>query len=160
MTQDQVPAAKLTAQERSFVNLLLRGVAPQPAARSLGMNPNEGLLLIQEPHIQYAIKFAQSMLDPTMYQTVQNIEFTKDMATVLYLEAHKKSKDATEEIKAVDSLVKLHGLAAPEKKEVEIKHEGQLREMSDAELQKLAGNTIVLEPESYEVQYGSDEVSE
>ena len=149
---NQVQVA-LSAQERSFVNLVLRGVAPQPAAKSLGLPPQEGLLLVQEEHIRQALEYGREMLDPGMYQTVQNIEFTKDMATVLYLEAHKKSKDSTEEIKAVDSLVKLHGLAEPEKKQVEVKHEGQLRELSDDDLQKMAGNTIQLDPSSYEVSY-------
>lgn len=157
MTRTSRPAkTELTAQERSFVNLLLRGVAPQPAASSIGMPPEEGLVMMQEKHIKKALEYGREMLDPSLYQTIQNIEFTKDMATVLYLEAHKKSKDSTEEIKAVDSLVKLHGLAEPEKKKVEIKHEGQLRDMSDEELQKLMGSTIELDPSSYQVSYDNE----
>jgi hypothetical protein len=96
------------------------------------------------------------MLDPSLYQTAQNITFTKDMATVLYLEAHKKSKDATEEIKAVDSLVRLHSLAEPEKKVIEVHRADQIKDLDDQALIELAGYDISLDPKDYEVVTDND----
>jgi rRNA maturation endonuclease Nob1 len=81
------------------------------------------------------------------------IDFTKDDATVLYLESHAKAETAAEEIRAVDSLVKLHGLATPERVEVNITRRDQLEEMDDKELLKMTGQDIQLSPADYaEVQ--------
>ena len=77
------------------------------------------------------------------------IEFTKDDATALYLEAHAKSATAMEEIRAVDSLVKLHGLATPEKVEVTVTNRSQMESMDDEQLMKLAGQEIHLSPDDY-----------
>ena len=67
------------------------------------------------------------------------IEFTKDDATSLYLEAHATSETAAEKIRAVDSLVKLHGLATPEKVEVQITSRSQMDALDDEALLKLTG---------------------
>ncbi|HDR1870587.1 hypothetical protein ACFGWE_03605 [Pasteurella multocida] len=71
---------------------------------------------------------------------------------MMYLQAHSHSANATEEIKAVDSMVKLWGLAAPEKKEVQITSKKQLETMSDAELQKHTGMVYDLDPSAYVVK--------
>lgn len=70
---------------------------------------------------------------------------------MMYLQAHAHAPDAMTEIKATDSMVKLWGLAAPEKKEIEITNKKQLEMLSDAELQRLTGMTYNLSPADYVV---------
>jgi hypothetical protein len=77
--------------------------------------------------------------------------FSRDDATRLYLEAHARAANATEEIKAVDSLVKLHGLAEPEKREVKVTRRDQLQELDDDALMELTGEEILLDPSQYVV---------
>lgn len=77
------------------------------------------------------------------------VQFTKDDAALMYLEAHAKAKDAKEEIMATDSLVKLFGLAEPDKKEVAITNRNQLQELDDEALMQLAGEEILLDPSQY-----------
>jgi hypothetical protein len=68
----------------------------------------------------------------------------------MYLEAHRKSANSTEEKNVVDSLCKLHGLFAPENAtqiNINVDKIQQLEKLSDDELVKLAGeNSSYLEP--------------
>jgi hypothetical protein len=153
MIVNPVPSADLTAQERSFVTLLLRGLNPAMAASSLGMSASDGLELAVEERIRKHLDYMRPMLDPKMYQAQGDISFTRNDATLLYMEAHKKAKDATEEIKAVDSLVKLHDLLQPQKVEVTVQRMDQLRGLDDNELQELAELDIELDPKNYRVSY-------
>jgi hypothetical protein len=77
------------------------------------------------------------------------VMFTKDDAALLYLEAHAKARDATEEIKAVDSLVKLYGLSEPEKREVTVRATADIQELEDKDLMEMAGMDILLDPADY-----------
>jgi hypothetical protein len=52
----------------------------------------------------------------------------------------------------VDSLVKLHGLSEPDKKEVVITSRDQLTVMDTEELARIAGSDILLDPSEYEVK--------
>ena len=65
--------------------------------------------------------------------------------------ASSHAATATEEIKAVDSLVRLHGLATPEKVEINITARNQLEGLDDEALLRMAGQTIRLTPEEYRV---------
>jgi hypothetical protein len=60
----------------------------------------------------------------------------------MYLEAHRKSANATEEKNVVDSLCKLHGLFMPDNAtqiNINVEKVEQMEKMSDAELLQLAG---------------------
>lgn len=140
----------LTAQEETFVQMRMRGLNPIASARAAGFKtPTKAARdLALRPEIDEAIAYFREQAK-LLAVHAGAIEFTKDDATLLYLQAHAKAGTATEEIKAVDSLVKLHGLAAPEKKQVEITSREQLGGMSDEELQKLAGRTFNLSPDDY-----------
>lgn len=117
------------------------------------MTAVQGLELYNQDRIQDRLQSMREMFDPRLYAAPENIKFTKDQATMLLLESHRKSKDSTEEIKAVQELIKLHGLAAPEKREIEITRHDQLRELDDRELQQMAGMDIDLDPSSYAISY-------
>jgi hypothetical protein len=141
----------ITAQERSFVNLVLRGVNPQSAAEMLGMQAKHGLELINEQRIQNHMDIVKPHFDPSLFHNPVDVKFTKNDAHMMYLEAHKKAKDATEEIKAVDSLVRLHDLLAPQKVEINVSGIDQLKDLDDAQLTELAGMDIDLDPNSYRI---------
>ncbi|MBM7454476.1 hypothetical protein HNR62_000305 [Oceanisphaera litoralis] len=142
---------RLTSQEESYVLYRTRGLNPVAAARAAGYNKPQVAVakLAQSEDIRDAIAYFREMSRQEAIQAGA-IEFTRNDATLLYLEAHAKSANATEEIKAVDSLVRLHGLAAPEKKELEITTRGQLELMDDDTLMKLAGKTFHLAPDQYQ----------
>lgn len=141
---------RLTSQQETYVNLRTRGINPLAAARGAGYaNPKKAVAeLSTNKSVILSIGYFREMARATAIQAGA-IEFTKDDATLLYLEAHTKAANATEEIKAVDSLVKLHGLASPEKVELTVTSREQLHTMSDAELMKLTGEEILLKPEDY-----------
>lgn len=144
---------RLTSQEEHYILHMTRGINPVAAARAAGYSrPKLAVAeLAQRNDIRNAIAYFREMARQTAVQAGA-IEFTKNDATLLYLEAHSKATTATEEIKAVDSLVKLHGLASPEKTEIQITRADQLEGLDDAELARIAGQDIELSPDDYFVK--------
>ena len=72
----------------------------------------------------------------------EQVKFDKVQATSMYLEAHRKSVNATEETRVVDSLCKLHGLFTPENGtqiNINVDSIEQLERLPDSELLKIAG---------------------
>jgi hypothetical protein len=72
----------------------------------------------------------------------EQVKFDKTQATSMYLEAHRKSANATEETRVVDSLCKLHGLFTPENAtqiNINVDSIEQLERLPDSELLKIAG---------------------
>lgn len=149
--------ARLTAQEETYVQRRTQGVNPSAAARAAGYKyPARAVAELSEREdINLAISYMREMQRQVAVQAGA-IEFTKDDATALYLEAHAKSATAMEEIRAVDSLVKLHGLATPEKVEVNITNRSQMETMDDEQLLKMAGQDIQLSPDEYKVTHDED----
>lgn len=140
----------LTAQQETYVLRRAVGMNPVAAARMAGYRDPQKAVeeMANNPAVEDAIIYMRETQRQTAI-AAGAITFTKDDATALYLQAHAKSENATEEIRAVDSLVKLHGLASPEKREVVVTSKEQLAAMSDAELAALAGDEILLDPEDY-----------
>ena len=151
---------QLTAQEERYLQMRLRGLLPSSAARSAGLpctSADVKRMHEKNPHLDEAlILYREQIREQSIHAGVQ-IEFTRNDATLLYLQAHAKSETAMEEIRAVDSLVKLHGLAAPEKKEIvtNVTNVTQIQQLSDEQLAALAGRVINLDPDQYiEVKNG------
>ncbi len=150
---EYVGAHELTAQEQEFVNLTVRGITPIRAAKHLGITAIEALEMAANQKVVKAIEQVRSFFNIVeSYRAPKDIKFTRDDATMLYMEAHAKAKDATEEIKAIDSLVKLHGIAAPEKREVKVTNESQIRSLPTEELIRLA-ESEALDAEFEEIPY-------
>lgn len=146
------PAQILNPQVESYVLYRIRGLQPLAAAKAAGYPPLPEVIdqIHAEPAVDEWLVFYQMELRRTSLLAAAKVEFTRDMAALMYLEAHRKSANATEEIKATDSLVKLFGLAAPEKHELKVQVTAeQVKELSDAELLKLAGSDLILDPEDY-----------
>jgi hypothetical protein len=148
----EVALRPLTYQQEQYVRLRCRGLTPEAAAHAAKLpNDTESLYRMHEdnPMIDHLL---MQMKDEIRRQSIRagvQVQFTRDDAAIMYLEAHAKAKDATEEIKATDSLVKLFGLAEPEKKDITISSRDQLKEMADEELMQIAGQDILLDPSQY-----------
>lgn len=149
---NEVALKPLTVQQEQYVMLRIRGLTPEAAAFHAKL-PNDIESIYQMHNENPAIDaYLVQMREEVRRQSIRagvKINFTRDDAALLYLEAHAKSANATEEIKAVDSLVKLFGLAEPDKKEVTVNNREQLRELSNDELMQVTGKEILLDPSQY-----------
>lgn len=141
---------RLTAQEEVYVQRRTQGLNPSAAARAAGYPyPARAVSMLGEREdINLAISYLREM-QRQVAVSAGAIEFTKDDATALYMEAHATSETAGEKIRAVDSLVKLHGLATPEKVEVNITSRAQMDAIDDDELMRMSGQDILLSPSEY-----------
>lgn len=140
----------LTSQEEVYVGHCIRGMNPTASARAAGYtNVMEVVAgFAERDDIQTALAHGREVSRQLALQAGA-LEFTRDDATRLYLEAHSTADTAAERIRAVDSLVKLHGLSEPEKKEITVTSKEQLRTMDTEELSRIAGSDILLDPSQY-----------
>jgi hypothetical protein len=106
---------------------------------------------MHEANPQIDVRLVQAREQVRRRSIMAGVKFnmTKDDAALMYMEAHAKADNATEEIKAVDSLVKLYGLAEPEKRDVRVGSLEQLRELDDEALMEQMGEEILLDPSEY-----------
>lgn len=145
----------LTVQQEQYVMLRIRGLTPEAAAHHARLP--SGIVSIHKMHEEnpaidaYLVQMREEVRRQSIRAGVK-VQFTRDDAAIMYMEAHAKSANATEEIKAIDSLVKLFGLAEPDKKEVTVTSREQMRELSDDELMQLSGREILLDPTQYVTQ--------
>ncbi len=120
-----IDRGSLTMQQEKLVSLVCSGMTTAAAGRGAGYS---------SPQAAYQAKFSNQH------------------AHMMYMEAYNTSANATEMKNTTDSLVKLHGLAAPENAtQVNININGtkQLERMTDEDLLKIAGKDIdYLEPKS------------
>jgi phage terminase small subunit len=136
----------LTVQQEKLVQLVASGMSVAAAGRAAGYaTPNAAREAARRPAAAKALEFLREEMRET-------VNFKRENAHMMYMEAYTSSANATEMKNTVDSLVKLHGLATPDNStQININVQGtkQLERMSDAELLKLAGqNTNYLEPSS------------
>ena len=129
----------LTMQQEKLVSLISSGMTTAAAGRGAGYScPQAAYAAAKVPDVQKAIEyFRQEMRE--------EVRFTNKHAHMMYMEAYNSSANATEMKNTTDSLVKLHGLAAPENAtQVNININGakQLERMSDEDLLKIAGKDI------------------
>ena len=127
---------QLSVQEERLVLLYLRGMSKAAAGRAAGYADIEHVYKVfkREP--------VQRLLDHMRNEMREDVKFDRTVATTMYMEAHRKSANATEEVKCVDSLCRLHGLVGPEKGvQVNINMDSveQLERLPDSELLKIAG---------------------
>ena len=119
-------------------------MAKAAAGRAAGYQNMENVYAIfKKDSIQKAISYLRK-------EMVEEAKFDRNQATNMYLEAHRKSANATEEKNVVDSLCKLHGLFAPDNAtqiNINVDKVEQLERLSDDDLIKIAGeNSSYLEP--------------
>ena len=135
---------ELSVQEERLILYHLKGMTKAAAGRAAGyLNIEHVYDIFKKPKIIQAVNYLRE-------ESRREFNFDKGTATSMYLEAHRKSANATEEKNIIDSMCKLHGLFAPETAtqiniingEVE-----KLENLSDEELLKIAGDDVkYLEP--------------
>lgn len=135
---------ELSVQEERLILYHLKGMTKAAAGRAAGyLNMEHVYDIFKKPKIIQAVNYLRE-------ESRREFNFDRGTATSMYLEAHRKSANATEEKNIIDSLCKLHGLFAPETAtqiniingEVE-----KLENLSDEELLKIAGDDVkYLEP--------------
>lgn len=141
-----ISRGSLSMQQEKLVTLMASGMSTAAAGRGAGYSsPQAAYAAAKVPNIQKALEYYREELRET-------VKFTNQNAHLMYMEAYNASVNATEMKSTTDSLVKLHGLAAPENAtQVNININGtkQLERMTDEDLLKIAGKDIhYLEPKS------------
>ena len=130
---------KLTHMQRLYVKARSEGASKTAAATAAGMaNPKHNATKFEESE---AVRDALRAINEI---AADAIAFSRKDAHEMYLQAYYTAATAAEMVMAINGIVKLHGLAAPEVKELRHQHHGtvdhkhKLENMPDAELQKLA----------------------
>ena len=136
---------ELSVQEERLILCYVRGMTKAAAGRAAGYQDMDSVYdIFKKPKITQAINYLRE-------ESRREFNFDRGTATSMYLEAHRKSANATEEKNIVDSLCKLHGLFTPESAtQINIINGEQverLENLTDEELLKIAGDdTKYLEP--------------
>ena len=141
-----ISRGSVTIQQEKLVMLIVSGMSTAAAGRGAGYScPQSAYAASKLPAVQQAIQYYREEMRET-------VKFTNQNAHMMYMEAYIASATATEMKNTTDSLVKLHGLAAPDNAtQVNININGtkQLERMSDEDLLKIAGKELdYLEPRS------------
>ena len=151
------PLPRLTAQEQMLVAAMNAGASVTEAARRAGMTPAKAKKWLEREDLQQALGHYRDEFERDI---LPNVVFNRDDAHHMYMSAYRQSGNATEMIKATDSLVKLHRLNEPEARapERELNSSKQLEHLTIHELLKLADYKIAsLNPEDIEdAEVGDD----
>jgi len=138
---------ELTVQQEKLVMLMASGMTIAAAGRGAGYaSYSTALDAAKRPAVQKALQYFRE-------QMREEVRFERQNAHMMYMEAYNASATATEMKNTVDSLVKLHGLTAPDNAtQININLNAtakQLERMTDEELLQIAGKTgDYLEPDS------------
>ena len=131
-----VKLSELSVQEERLILFYIRGMSKAAAGRAAGyQNLDHVYEVFKKPKVAQAVEYLRQEMR-------EEVRFDKNTATTMYLEAHRKSANATEEKNVVDSLCKLHGLFAPDNAtqiNINVDSIEQLEKLPDAELLKIAG---------------------
>ena len=137
----------LTVQQEKLVTLIASGMSVAAAGRGAGYaSSSSALAASKTPAVCKALQYFRE-------QMREEVKFERQNAHSMYMEAYTSSATATEMKNTVDSLVKLHGLTAPENAvQVNVNLNAtakQLERLTDEELLEIAGKeTTYLEPKT------------
>lgn len=141
----------LTRIQRGYVDGRLAGLTQIASAAAAGCTDprSEGSRLEKNENVQAAMV-------AMMEKSAEEVGFGRKEAHDMYMDAYTNAETATEQIAAVNAMVKLHGLEKP--KEVVVQHNhshtGKIEHMPTDELMKLAGmdSVLAIEGEYEEVE--------
>lgn len=128
----------LTEQQRIFVECSLKGMSDIAAATAAGVSvPKKNAYRVkQSKAVQEALKKGIELL-------ATDVMFTRKKAHDMLLDAHSNAQTTTEQVLAINAMIKLHGIAAPEVKEIHqtvhgsIEHH-EVKELTDEQLLRIA----------------------
>jgi UDP:flavonoid glycosyltransferase YjiC (YdhE family) len=134
--------AMLTGQKEKFVHYIISGMSLGAASTAVGTTANIGGKWLNEPLIVQALEYFRE-------KNREKLKFSMETAHEMYLDTYRLAEAKEDPIamkNVVDSLVKLHGIAAAPKVqqiEVNITNKKQAERLSDDKLLEQAG----LDPE-------------
>lgn len=122
---------KLTVKQRTYVDCRLEGLSKKASANAAGARDGEYF---------ESNEVVQLAMIERMQATADEVDFSRKEAHDMYMDAYRNADTATEQIAAVNAMVKLHGLEKPRVIEVnhDHTHHGQLEYMPTDQLMKLA----------------------
>jgi hypothetical protein len=128
----------LTETQRIWVTCKLKGMTDVAAATAAGIaNPKtNGGQFRKSAACMEALKAGVEIL-------ANDVMFTRKQAHEMYMDAHRNAANSLEQVAAINAMVKLHGIAAPEVKEIHqhvsgsVEHR-EVRELTDEQLLQLA----------------------
>ncbi len=139
----------LTPMQRMYVQARLKGLSKVAAATAAGgVNPKRNAHKFEESeNVRAALRTSRELF-------AQEVAFDRKKAHDMYMDAYHAADTATEMKLCVDSLVKLHGIAAVEVKRLQHEHSGsvdhtgqvQITHLSDSKLIEMARLTPEQDP--------------
>lgn len=129
----------LTEKQRIYATCRLKGMSRIASATAAGCtnNPNSSAKAFDKSvAVQEVLTKGRELL-------ANEIMFDRRKAHEMLMEAHANAETATEQVVAIREMIKLHGVAAPEVKEIRqqisgtVTHE-EVTRLSDADLLRLA----------------------
>ncbi len=167
----QVPT--FTCQQEQMVMLYMRGATKAAAAKAVGfVDSYQWNKFFKSEGVETVIQYLRD-------KEFSDIRVTRESITAMLLEAHSKAANTTEEVKAIDSLAKLHNLypaankgggggtqvnvnlgKGGELESMEVKNGKQIERMSDEQLVLIAEDALaeaVLPPKVIEGRVIHDE---
>lgn len=130
--------AMLSGQREKYVHYLVSGMSPGQAAVAVGATPQAGGQWAKDPLVIQALEYFRA-------QNREKLNFTIDIAHSLYLDTYRLAEAKEDPIamkNVVDSLVKLHGIAAaakPQEVKITVTNEKQALRLTDEQLLEQAG---------------------
>lgn len=130
--------AMLTGQKEKFVHYIVSGLSLGAASTAVGTTATVGGRWINEPLIVQALEYFRS-------KNRDKLGFTLNEAHIMYLDVYRLAEAKEDPIamkNVVDSLVKLHGIAAAPKVqqiEVTVANPKQAARLTDEQLLQQAG---------------------
>jgi hypothetical protein len=133
--------SQLSPQLEKFAHYIASGMPQSAAAVAVGMSPGWASAALDKPGVKAAIEALRE-------RNRERLDFTVETAHGMYLDAlevAKHTSDATAMKNIVDSLVKLHGIAAapkPVKIDMNITNKRQVERLTDEQLLEEAGFSL------------------
>lgn len=130
--------AMLTGQQEKFVHYVVSGMSVGAAATAVGATPSAGGNWMNKDHIKQAIEHFRA-------KNRDKLEFNMEEAHRMYLDTYRLAEAKEDPVamkNVVDSLVKLHGIAAaakPQEVKITVTNEKQALRLTDEQLLEQAG---------------------
>lgn len=130
--------ALLTGQQEKFCHYIISGMSVGAAATAVGATPQAGGAWMNKDHIKQAIEHFRA-------KNREKLEFNIEIAHTMYLDVYRLAEAKEDPVamkNVVDSLVKLHGIAAaakPQEVKITVTNEKQALRLTDEQLLEQAG---------------------
>ena len=130
--------AMLTGQQEKFCHYIVSGMSAGAAGTAVGIAPDTGRKWMEKDHIKQAIEHFRA-------KNREKLEFNIEIAHKLYYDTYRLAEAKEDPVamkNVVDSLVKLHGVAAaakPQEVKITVTNEKQALRLTDEQLLEQAG---------------------